>query len=353
MRLCTEGGGKSRMTKQPMSSILLPACFCVLALGLLGPSTDASEDKKPRPVEFFSIQLGAAGRHPRTLLFPRDYSLGAVLISKLPRWDGVRGQAAQGKIVVPPGMLVRFIPAQYFYKDPSIINTFPADSMDSIHFSASSMDDAEDGLCNHALSYVGHMKGLIELDLDRSDASDAGMAQAAKLPNLQKLTAFEASTDGKCLKQFSTLKQLRYIRLAGTSLKDENLRYLAAIPQLQYLYIGNCKITDVGIKYLANCSGLISLNVMDNPDITDKSIPALLALKKLRYLSLGGTSISTKGILALKGLPLQVLNLPSKYMATAHGAEFSKAFPGVMLTSPNAKNKAVDSETKALWAPLH
>jgi hypothetical protein len=301
------------------------------------------------------LVLGPASKQQRVLNFPKDYSLGEVLIRTNPpdgQNPGVRG-AARGTIVVPPGKLVHFIPSARFYKNPSIINTLPESGVDIIEFAALSLDDSEDGLCDRALAYVGHLKGLIELNLDRSDATDAGAAHAADLPNLQKISGLAAALQGKCFKQLAGLKQLRCVHLPRNCLRDENMQYLASVPDLTCLSIGHCNLSDAGVKGLANCTKVKVLNIGDNPKITDQSIKYLVCMKNLRDLSLSGTSITASGVLQLKSLPLTRLELPSNNCTLAQLDDIARAFPGAHVGTPGSRSKPVDSDTDTLFAPLH
>jgi hypothetical protein len=335
--------------------------FIAVAIVVLGQAIGsflpgaAAGGNKPASGGPCGLVPGPASKRPRVLSFPKDYSLGELLVLSNPpdkKDQGVRG-AARGTIVVPPGKLAKFIPGPRFYKNPSIINTLPPDGIDSIEFAASSLDDSEDGLCDRALSYVGHLKGLVELNLDRSDATDAGAVHAADLPNLQKITGLAAALEGKCFKQFSGLKQLRCVHLPRNCLKDDYLQYLACLPNLNHLSIGHCNLSDAGVKNLANCINLTLLNIGDNPKITDQSIKYLLCMKKLRELTIHDTSISPIGILQLKSLPLERLELPSKYYTQAQLEAITNAFPGAIISGPDSKKKPVDSDTRAIFAPLH
>jgi hypothetical protein len=322
--------------------MILVVCLPVLAQGAWLPSN-------------YLVVLGPASKHPRVLPFPKDYSLGEIEIIDWPPRTPKKELcgAAKDTVIVPPGKMSRLVPAYHYYKDPSLVNTLPPDGFDSILLAASSLADSEDGLCDRALSGVGRLKGLVELDLDRSDATDAGVAHAADLPNLQKITAFSANIEGRCLKQFSGLKQLRYLRLPRNPLKDENLQYLAAVPQLQYLSLTKCNIGDAGIKNMAGCAKLVSLNIAGNPRITDQSIKYLLNLKKLRYLVIGDTSITVKGALQLQALHLAGIDLPPRNCSKAELNELHKAFPNILIAAPRSHTTTVDPETNTLFAPLH
>jgi Leucine-rich repeat (LRR) protein len=249
--------------------------------------------------------------------------------------------------------MVQFIPAKNFYKNPSILNTLPADGFDSIKIVAASLDDSEDGLSDRVLSSIGHLKGLVELVLDKSETTDAGAAHAAELPNLQRISAWSAALEGKCLKQFASLKHLHSLTLSRNCLKEENLKYLSALPHLQYLTISHCGVSDAGVKYLANCSSIITLVVENNPKITDQSIKCFTSMKKLRYLRLGDTSITAKGVLELKALPLVWLAVPSRNISPSQLQDIRKAMPNTSVTATTDGRRAVDSDTNAIFAPMH
>jgi hypothetical protein len=352
LRLCTEGGGKLIFVKNHRRKKLLSSLLFVW-LSLFCPPGVAL-DRERLDLENCALVLGTAFTRRRVLLFPSDYSLGEIVINECPRTSiskELRG-AAKGTVVVPPNKMCKFIPSYHFYKNPGIVKTLPPDGFDSILMAASSMDDAEDGLCDRALASIGHLKGLVELQLDKSDATDLGAAHAADLPNLQRISAFSAALEGKCFQQFSGLKHLLQLRLARNPLKDETLQYLGSIPQLQFLNINRCNVSDEGVRHLADCSQLLCLNIGDNPKVTDQSIKYLLRIKKLRTLFIGGTSITAKGLLQLKALPLRALDFSSKKFTALEIKEIRKDFAGVLLV-PDIQKKAVDSETNSLFAPLH
>jgi hypothetical protein len=303
----------------------------------------------------FRINFNASTRGKRVLPFPRDYSLGEILISPDPEptEENALMGAAKGTIVVPAGKFVTFIPSHRFYQNPAIINTLPADGIDCLTLQAVTLDDSEDGLCDRALGYIGHLKGLIVLNLDKSDATDKGAVHAADLPNLQKITAFQSTIEGGFVKQLGGLKQLRYLRLPSSPVKEQNLQYFCTLPHLEHLALSHSAISDEGVKNLAGCSQLIDLDLADCPRITDQSISALLGLKKLRLLNLAGTSITSKGLMRLNALPLACLTLPGNLYLSTQLKAIHAAFPGVNIGGAQFSKKPVDAETNKLFAPLH
>jgi Leucine rich repeat len=292
----------------------------------------------------------------RVLKFPADYSLGELIISRdaeTSEEDSLNG-AAKGTIVVPPGKFVTFIPAHHFYQNPAIINTLPEGGVDRLDIFASSMDASEDGLCDKALTFIGHLKAVVELKVDRSDASDQGVAHAKDLPNLQKLSAFQNSFEGNFFKQLAGHPSLRYLKLPTCSLKDENLQYLPAIPHLQHLSLSHCSLSDSGVKWLAGCQGLISLDLAENPKITDKSISVILRLKKLEALNITGTSITNEAVQKLKDLPLVILWLPQPAYDKKKLEALRSLFPATVIKGKElSSGRSLDQDTSKLYAPLH
>ncbi|MBS1994227.1 MAG: hypothetical protein JSS83_27135 [Cyanobacteria bacterium SZAS LIN-3] len=338
MRLCTKYGA--------LTAVWI-ACAIAAFFALPAPAEPLTDGG-------VVLDLTAAARHERILQFPADYSLGEVLIRAYPpdpKRPDLRG-AARGKVVVPANCMVRFIPSRHFYKNPAIVKTISPDGIDSLELTASSVFDGDEGLCDRALAHIGHLKSVVELSVDRSDASDKGLVHAAELPNLQKVSAFSADVEGGSLKELAACKKLRILRLPRLSLNDDCLQYLSRLPRLEYVVLTRSNITDRGVRHLSNCPGLVSLCLADNPRVTDQSIPSFLKLQKLRYLILGDTSITGTGLLSLKALPLQVLELPRSEAGIANLHELRKALSGVSLRPP-VTHKKLDPDTKTILAPLH
>ncbi|CAN5218840.1 hypothetical protein BH11CYA1_BH11CYA1_34830 [soil metagenome] len=300
------------------------------------------------------FDTGGASKNARVLNFPKDYSLGEIIISNTPLVDehnGKRG-AAKGKIVVPAKQYVCFVPSHRFFLNPAISKSLPADGIDNLWLAAASLDDSEDGLCDRALAAVGHFKSAIELNLDRSDATDSGAKHAADFPKLQKFSAFLALLDGSCFKSFSTLKHLNSISVKHNMVKDENLKYLADVPQLKFLDLSQNGLSDKGVKDLVKCKNLTTLILANNHKLTDQSLETLAQFKKLQILSLVGTSVTARALLRLKGVPLKVVELASDSYPSSVMAKLKATFPGVIIRT-HTSVRTPDADTKALYAPLH
>ena len=306
----------------------------------------------------FKLEFDPQSKPKRVLSFANNYSLGQILIADFPDQleDNMRKGAARGTIIVPPGKFVTFVPSSHFFENPKRGKVIPADGIDCLRITASSMDDSEDGWCDRAMGYAGHYKSVINLVLDRSDCTDKGLSHAAELPDLQAISAFATMIEGNSFEQICKLKKLRSIFLQDNPIKQKNLRYLEALPQLQYLYLGGTGIDDEGVRLISKCSQLERLDLGGNHKITNASVKYLLGLKKLRMLVLAGTSITSDGVLQLRRLPLVYLNLPGSRYSKNQIEAFHKAFPVAFPTAtlfPSKETHKVDGDTKFLFSPLH
>ncbi len=332
----------------------LAGLFVVLLAVSGGRNTALALESKDKHTDPTELIPGPATNHSRVLLFPMEYSLGSITLEPVGTASGAKkaGCAARGKVVVPANMIVRFIPTLHFYRNPATCDTLPADAIDIIELTASSLDDSEDGLCDRALGKLGHMKGLISLDLDRSDASDAGVTHAAQLPELQRVSLFSTTIHGKCFEQLAGLKKVRYMRLGHNGLEESSLHYLSQMPGLKVLDVVGCNIADGGVEQLSHCPNLVSIALDDNSKITDRSIKYIRAMKQLKHLGLRRTAISFDGLLQLQGINYLNLELPSSRYSRAQMAAIKKAFPQTAIIVPGDVHK-IDSETRTLFAPLH
>ena len=91
------------------------------------------------------------------------------------------------------------------------------------------------------------------------------------------------------LKRLAGLNSLTSVDLQKTLVSDTGLQYLKDIP-LYFLVLGNTKITDEGLEYLTNMPGLTHLYV-NNPAISNSGVERLKGMKQLVVLNLGTTQI--------------------------------------------------------------
>jgi hypothetical protein len=295
-------------------------------------------------------------RPDRVVQFPKDFSLGELKIlpnggdDNDPDAKFVSG-AARGPVKVPAGKIVVVNAGHHFFRTPALLDSVAPDAIDVWKMSSVSLDDSEDGMSDLAIKHIARLKGLSELNVNRSDATDAGLVHAAELPNLIRISACYTLITGSCLKQIATLKKLRQLRLSGINLNHDNLPYLTTIHNLQYLTISRTGLTNEGVKQIAKCTELIGLDLSQNPNVDDRAIKELLALKKLQYLAIYDCKITPSALTQLKVLPLKSILLPAPLYQKNVMDELRKAFPRAELGM--RRSGGVDRDTKELYAPMH
>jgi hypothetical protein len=293
----------------------------------------------------------------RILNFPGDLSLGFLHLE--PRANraenGTPGKTrsiqARGKIIIPKNTFVTFEANKEFFKNPTLLAKFPVNAFDSIMLRMLSMDDAEDEFCDRAIPAISHLTGLLELNIDRSEVTDAGLKKIAGLANLQHITAFLTPIRGEFLKDTTSLKKLRILELDAVGLKEEYLQSLPLYPSLVSLHLGHAHISDKGMPFIAKCPKVEELDIGKNPAIDDQGLAYLKNLKTLHYLNIFESAVTPKGILALKGLKLKSVILPGKLYPEPIMAQLKAAFPEAQFTARWTKSK-MDDDTKAIFSPM-
>src|SRR5208337_1184765 len=96
---------------------------------------------------------------------------------------------------------------------------------------------------------------------------------------------------------------------------------------LQHLLLSRTNLTNEGMKYIARCTKLKRLDLSKNPGVGDESVQYIKQLKALRNLSIDSTSITSQGLLKLKGLNLKVLTLPEAKYPPDQVAAVRATFP--------------------------
>jgi hypothetical protein len=99
------------------------------------------------------------------------------------------------------------------------------------------------------------------------------------------------------------MNDLRWLLLAGTKVRDNELSVLVTLSKLERLDLSATNVTDEGVIHIAKVDSLRDLT-LGGDSITDKSIPYLLKLHHLERLDLRGSGISEEGTKCLEnGLP--------------------------------------------------
>jgi hypothetical protein len=302
-----------------------------------------------------------AAEKPIILQFPRQSSVGVLTRCQLNKNRYKTGEsfcseesvaAARGRIALPNGSHIGLQPNSEFYRHLEFLKGLPADAFEKITVRFRPATDDEDVIFAQALKNVSQLKGLKQLVLKNSDASDDILLPLNNLHELLWLDVSLNDVDGRFLSKLNNLKKLEVLILDETSFKQDNLKYLSNFPALRRLDAGNCFISDSGLALLiASCPHLFSLELNGNPKITDSGVAKLANLKGLKQVSLAGTSASIKGLKLLSKLDLEGLWLSEKGFSEQEIVQMKKLFPHAKIHFDSTGK--VDDFNKQMFAPLH
>lgn len=298
----------------------------------------------------------------REVNFPQDYSIGKVSLmapsttafGPIVCLSTTKALGpAQGKIRVPAGTYIGLEANAMFFSHCQALDKLKADDIDKLTIRFSALADEEEQFFSTAIKKVSRLTGLRELLLTKSDISDKLMADLNSLPNLQWLDCNLTAVNGSFMEHLKQLKKLRILRLSESSIDERNLQYLGNFPNLQMLELERCRIGSVGLSYIAkSCPNLINLELTGDTHVDDRAIEKIASMKKLAFLSLGGTSVTSAGLMKLKGCTaLKAVALPRSNYSASDLREIKKNLP--LATLFPTKRQAQDKENEVLFAPLH
>jgi hypothetical protein len=324
---------------------LLTALILVV---LQQPAPATSEEKQARPA--------------REVVFPQDYSIGTVslMVPSATTFGHIKSLSrtkalgpAQGKISVPAGTYLGLEGNARFFSHCQALDKLKPDDIDRLTIRFSALADEEEKYFSTAIKKVSRLTGLRELLLTKSDISDKLLADINSLTNLQWLDCNLTAVDGSFMEHLQQLKELRILRFSESSIDERNLKYLSNFPKLEMLELERCRIGSVGLSYIAKtCPNLINLELTGDTQVDDRAIEKIGNLKKLGFLSLGGTSVTTAGLIKLKGCTaLKTVSLPKSNYSTSDLRDIKKSLPHATLFP--TKRQAQDQDNAVLFAPLH
>ena len=298
-----------------------------------------------------------ATKQHRVVHFPDGKSIGVVFIAKSHPEGGrftehrqISGAKGTVAIDLAPGEVVVFEANRRVFENPSCLNDVSAQGIDGLKLSAISLSDREDGMCDMALSYAKHFQGLKELNVDRSEATDAGLSKLKDIKSLTAVTAFLSSVAGASFKELSELPLLKTLDVPKCSIEQTALRYLPEFPKLEVLNMASTGLDETGAKYLGRCSNLRYLSVRGNAHFNDNGLKYLHTLKKLDCLDCRETAVTASGVVAfLRDSNIQLIKIPLQLSGQI--SEIQKKYPRVQIfVHPLEKN--VSHQEREIYAPL-
>lgn len=143
------------------------------------------------------------------------------------------------------------------------------------------------------------LKGMTDLDLERTKVTDKGLQSLQAMTDLKYLTIHHAQVTDKGLKALQNMAGLRWLELRNTEVKGAGLAYLTCEDSLTELDLGNSKFSDRHASQLARFTNLESLR-LDGTQVSDASLRHIQELNALDSVDLTRTKVSRKARKAIE-----------------------------------------------------
>jgi Leucine-rich repeat (LRR) protein len=160
-----------------------------------------------------------------------------------------------------------------------------------------------DNMNDESVKNIAQLPGLLQLRLTETDITDKGLASICHAKDLTDLDLAATGITLGGLQQLGVPASLRRLRLDLDNLADSPCSFLTPLKELRSLALHRCNISDQALKTIAKLNNLVSLNVSQNPRVTDAGMQYLLGMKNLHYLDLSETGITKKAFVQFKKMP--------------------------------------------------
>ena len=162
-------------------------------------------------------------------------------------------------------------------------------------------------------------------------AGDAALAVLAKHPSVGAIQILDATACS--VKGFAALKALPNLRklvLNRSGVSDKELAEIARLGELRVLIIPEAQVTDKGVAEVEKLTRLQTLDLSDNPRLTDKAADHVKTLLRLEALYLNKTGLTDKGLAELKPLEgLRDMTVAGSKVTAKAAEAFADAMPNL------------------------
>jgi Leucine-rich repeat (LRR) protein len=166
-------------------------------------------------------------------------------------------------------------------------------------------DSATDLMLFNLKNKKAPLVGSLEI-LDMSRCTDKGFALLKEFPNLRRLS------------------------IAKSNLTAARVAAIGQCKELRVLYLANANLTDSELPGLKNLTRLESLDLSNNPKITDKGLTVIKSLERLQALYLRNTGITNAGLPELKPLDgLRTLHVGNTAVTPEAAERFADEMPNL------------------------
>ncbi|WP_254507250.1 subclass B3 metallo-beta-lactamase [Anatilimnocola floriformis] len=202
-----------------------------------------------------------------------------------------------------------------------------------------------EALNDKTISYLTGLVALEDLSTNLAQFSDDGLWQLTLLSNLKQIKFFHTSLKrkdftGRGFAQFTALKNLRRLTVAGCPFNDEGMAAVGTLTQLENFRTWHTYQTEAGNEHLKSLVNLKSLHLgqrlrqyggeSNAHSLTDKTLDIVAELKSLDTLTLGEQKFSAAALGKLSALPkLKKLELSDVDVSTEEIEKVRKLLSGV------------------------
>ena len=281
-------------------------------------------------------------------VFPALVSVGQLVVLK-PNVDlldrhltGGHNFDCRGEVLVPRNLELLFNANDSIVSRMNFFQQEPAKQLLAVSFTYTTLEDSQ-------LKQLSGLRNLRYLDLDGAEVSDKGLMQLRSLSNLVYLNVAHTLTQAKFLSSCSTMTKLQYLDLQSNEITPSSLEVLTNFSQLKNLYLSRTGLDNNGMAVIAKLKALETLTVASNRRLDDTGLAKLKSLKKLKSIDVRDTSISARGLLVLKELPITGIKFDSSQCSLSELKILKQAFPHARLVRINR----FESAPAEVLAPLH
>lgn len=177
------------------------------------------------------------------------------------------------------------------------------------------------------LVYLGSLKNLRGLALERTNITDKGMVHLKDLTEIGLLSLNWTRVGDAGLKQLSGLKKMGILYLCQTQTGDEGVAAMKNMKQLVWLDLRQTRVTDAGLVHLSQLPRM-RLLCLYGIQMTDAGIAPLTKLANLESLTLNQTQVTDEGAQKLITLPKLIdLDLLGSRVTPAGRKKLETALP--------------------------
>ncbi len=223
-----------------------------------------------------------------------------------------------------------------YVKQANMMRSYSVDDINGLNFRTSDRatfvyQDEQESL-DDALIYANHLSKCVMIDFHNCPVTMAGLENLhlTKFKNLERLYLGKTNVDldAFCRTYKNLLLKLSTIDLCETKNVTTVLNILRGTNKIGSLALEGDALTDADVTIVATMPRLWSLDLSNNPAITDASLPKLARLPQLSTLNLLGTSVGKKSLQSLKTMKqLTLLKIPRVAFTPEQKAELQEALP--------------------------